>query len=116
MDHFTLLIQVVKNAILLSSDITYTLLMLCNYLDKQQLNSQLNDILDVISICLNSKNEKIIKGAFLLTTNIIEILEKDIDEATVCKFLNFCLSALKDDDIWQTNKIDAITTLGSIAM
>jgi len=27
----------------------------------------------VIAIFLNSKNEKIIKGAFLLTTNIIEI-------------------------------------------
>jgi len=70
----------------------------------------------VIAICLNSKNEKIIKGAFLLTTNIIEIYEQTLSDHYVSKFLNYCLTALKDDNMWQNNKIDALNTLGSIGM
>jgi len=48
----------------------------------------LGKIDNVIAICLNSKNEKIIKGAFLLTTNIIEILEHNLTDTYVSKFLN----------------------------
>jgi len=48
------------------------------------INSQnLSDLTEVIAIFLNSKNEKIIKSAFLLTTLVIEILEKNNDNTTI---------------------------------
>lgn len=70
----------------------------------------------VIAIFINSQNEKIIKGAFLLITNIIEIMEDSLNTQVVTRFLNYCLNALKDENLWQSNKIDAINTIGSIAM
>lgn len=70
----------------------------------------------MICICINSKNEKIIKMAFLLITTIMEIGGKKLNNEIVTKFLNICLTALRDEDIWQTNKIDAINTVGAISM
>jgi len=40
---------------------------------------------DSIAILLNTKNEKIIKAAFMLTTTVIENMEKNMDENTLCK-------------------------------
>jgi hypothetical protein len=62
--------------------------MLTNYCNRTQIEMNLGKIDNVIAICLNSKNEKIIKGAFLLTTNIIEILEHNLTDTYVSKFLN----------------------------
>lgn len=66
-------IELIANGLLLTSDSTFTLLMITNYCNKQQIDINIGKLDTVIAICLNSKNEKIIKGAFLLTTNIIEI-------------------------------------------
>jgi len=76
----------------------------------------MNDFINVIGISLNSKNEKIIRGAFLLIRNILEINEVSLNNEYVIKFLNLCLNALKDEDLWQGNKIDAVETLGAISM
>lgn len=54
--------------------------------------------------------------AFLLITTIMEIGGKKLNNEIVTKFLNICLTALRDEDIWQTNKIDAINTVGAISM
>jgi len=84
-----MLVQIVKNGFLQTSDVALALLMITDHVEYNNFNGNnkgnLSDLTDVIGIFLNSKNEKIIKSAFLLTTLVFEILEKSLDNTFVCK-------------------------------
>jgi len=99
-----------------SSDILQTILILVNYADVKYLINNINNLEIVVNKSYNSQNEKTIKCGINLIMNLVERTSDLLNEQYVANFINKCLFALTDAELWESNKIDVIESIGALAM